>query len=81
MAGAYREAGLSPDKLKEVVKQVRGTQKVDSRSAEEGYDALSKYARNLIADAEAGKLDPVIGSVCVVSNSIWIPWFNFCVCR
>jgi ATP-dependent Clp protease ATP-binding subunit ClpB len=61
VAGAFREAGLSPDKLKEAVKQVRGTRKADSRSAEEGYDALTKYARNLVADAEAGKLDPVIG--------------------
>ncbi|GAA5909190.1 hypothetical protein JCM6882_003761 [Rhodosporidiobolus microsporus] len=40
---------------------VRGSKQVNSKSAEEGFEALSKYAQNLTALAEQGKLDPVIG--------------------
>ena len=40
---------------------MRKGRKADSASAEEGYDALKKYARDLTAAAREGKLDPVIG--------------------
>lgn len=40
---------------------MRGGKQVNSRGAEEGFEALSKYARDLTAEAEQGKLDPVIG--------------------
>jgi ATP-dependent Clp protease ATP-binding subunit ClpB len=40
---------------------MRGNRRVESRNAEEGFDALNKYAVDLTALAEEGKLDPVIG--------------------
>lgn len=43
------------------MKQVRGSRKVTGKQAEGTYDALNKYAIDLVAQAEAGKLDPVIG--------------------
>lgn len=43
------------------VQQIRGNRRVESKSAEAGFDALSKYAIDLTALAEEGKLDPVIG--------------------
>jgi ATP-dependent Clp protease ATP-binding subunit ClpB len=53
--------GIGRSALEEAVKSVRGNRKVTSRSAENTYDALSKYAQDLTALAEQGKLDPVIG--------------------
>ncbi|RVD53683.1 ATP-dependent chaperone ClpB, partial [Mesorhizobium sp. M8A.F.Ca.ET.023.02.2.1] len=47
--------------LNQVINDVRKGRTADSASAEQGYDALKKYARDLTADARAGKLDPVIG--------------------
>jgi ATP-dependent Clp protease ATP-binding subunit ClpB len=43
------------------VQQIRGNRRVESKSAEAGFDALCKYAVDLTALAEEGKLDPVIG--------------------
>ena len=60
-AAALKEAGVSPDKLGQAVAQVRQGRTADSASAEEGYDALKRYARNLTDAARDGKLDPVIG--------------------
>lgn len=56
-----KELGLTEDALKTAVEQVRGNRRIDSKSAEAGFDALSKYAVDLTALAEEGKLDPVIG--------------------
>jgi len=56
-----KEQGLPAAKVEQAVKEVRGTRKVESKNAEETYEALTKYGRDLVADAEAGKLDPVIG--------------------
>lgn len=53
--------GVSKNSLQEGVKQVRGNKKVQSKSAENTYDSLSKYAQDLTALAAEGKLDPVIG--------------------
>lgn len=58
---AFGDAGLSKQTLQDTIKSLRGNRKVESKSAEEAYDALSKYGIDLIALAEAGKLDPVIG--------------------
>eukprot|EP00026_Physarum_polycephalum_P002157 Phypoly_transcript_02162.p1 GENE.Phypoly_transcript_02162~~Phypoly_transcript_02162.p1 ORF type:complete len:900 (+),score=200.10 Phypoly_transcript_02162:111-2810(+) len=55
------DAGLSKTQLADTVKQLRGGRKVEGKSAEEAYDALNKYGHDLVADAESGKLDPVIG--------------------
>ncbi len=54
-------AGVTPNGLNEAINEIRKGRTADSASAEEGYDALKKYARDLTADARDGKLDPVIG--------------------
>ncbi|GAA6011075.1 hypothetical protein JCM11491_005928 [Sporobolomyces phaffii] len=61
IATIIKEAGMTADQVKAAAQQLRGGKQVTSRGAEEGFDALSKYARDLTAEAESGKLDPVIG--------------------
>ncbi|KAI0732411.1 P-loop containing nucleoside triphosphate hydrolase protein [Fomitopsis betulina] len=56
-----KEAGLTEAALKTAIDQLRGNRRVDSKNAEQGFDALGKYAQDLTALAEEGKLDPVIG--------------------
>jgi ATP-dependent Clp protease ATP-binding subunit ClpB len=56
-----KEAGLTEAALKTAIEQTRGNRRVESKSAEAGFDALSKYATDLTALAEEGKIDPVIG--------------------
>jgi ATP-dependent Clp protease ATP-binding subunit ClpB len=56
-----QEVGLTENKLKEIIKQVRGKQKVTDQNPEGKYQALEKYGRELTQLARAGKLDPVIG--------------------
>ena len=58
---ALAAAGVTPQSLNGAIEQVRKGRKAESASAEEGYDALKKYARDLTAVARDGKLDPVIG--------------------
>ncbi len=53
--------GVTKDKILQVLKEVRGSQKVDDPNAESRYQALKKYARDLNELAERNKLDPVIG--------------------
>ena len=55
------ENGINRDDLLAALKDVRGTQRVTDPNAEETYDALAKYSRDLTQLARAGKLDPVIG--------------------
>ena len=54
-------AGVTAQALNTVINEVRKGRTADTASAEEGYDALKKYARDLTEDARSGKLDPVIG--------------------
>ena len=56
-----KDAGVTADGLKKAIEELRGGQKATSQSSEDTYQALSKYARNLVEEARAGKLDPVIG--------------------
>ena len=56
-----QEVGLTEKKLKDIIKQVRGKQKVSDRDPEGKYQALEKYGRELTQLAKEGKLDPVIG--------------------
>ena len=56
-----KDAGLTMDALKNAVKELRGGNKATSATSEDTYQALSKYARNLVEEARNGKLDPVIG--------------------
>src|SRR5436305_8156982 len=58
---ALAAAGVTPQNLNAAIEQIRKGRKAESASAEEGYDALRKYARDLTAAAREGKLDPVIG--------------------
>jgi ATP-dependent Clp protease ATP-binding subunit ClpB len=60
-AKALAEAGVTPQSLNSAINDLRKGRKADSASAEDSYDALKKYARDLTAEARAGKLDPVIG--------------------
>ena len=61
-AGKALAAGrVTPQSLNGAIEQLRKGRKADSASAEEGYDALKKYARDLTEAAREGKLDPVIG--------------------
>lgn len=57
----FKEAGVTAEKLKAVIGQIRGDQTVSSQDAEDQRDALNKYTINLTERAEMGKLDPVIG--------------------
>ncbi|CAK9058407.1 unnamed protein product [Durusdinium trenchii] len=54
-------AGYSLTQLEKAMQEVRGSKKVDSQTGDENFEALLKYGRDLVADAENGKLDPVIG--------------------
>ncbi len=56
-----RSHGVNKDALQKVIKQMRGDTRITSQSAEESYQALSKYSRDLTELARQGKLDPVIG--------------------
>ena len=56
-----KDAGVSESALREAIKELRGGQKATSQSSEDTYQALSKYARDLVEEARSGKLDPVIG--------------------
>ncbi|WP_306119519.1 MULTISPECIES: ATP-dependent chaperone ClpB [unclassified Roseitalea] len=60
-ADILAKAGVTPTALNQVINDLRKGRTADTASAEEGYDALKKYARDLTADAREGKLDPVIG--------------------
>jgi ATP-dependent Clp protease ATP-binding subunit ClpB len=54
-------AGVTPQNLNAAIEALRKGRTADSSSAENAYDALKKYARDLTDAARAGKLDPVIG--------------------
>ncbi|WP_204137543.1 ATP-dependent chaperone ClpB [Halomicronema sp. CCY15110] len=56
-----REFGLDETKLRGIIKEVRGNQKVTDQNPEGKYEALEKYGRDLTELARLGKLDPVIG--------------------
>jgi len=58
---AFREAGADPQRLEKAVADMRKGRTVTSQNAEESFDALKKYARDITEAARQGKLDPVIG--------------------
>jgi len=60
-ADVLKNAGVTPKTLEGAIAQLRQGRTADSQNAEEGYEALKKYARDLTKDAREGKLDPVIG--------------------
>ncbi len=58
---ALKEAGVSPEGLNTAINQLRKGRTADTSGAEDRYDALKKFARDLTEAAEDGRLDPVIG--------------------
>ena len=58
---ALNEAGVNPTTLNQAINDIRKGRTADSASAEQAYDALKRYARDLTALAAEGKIDPVIG--------------------
>lgn len=58
---ALQAAGAKPDALNQAINGLRGGRTADTAGAEDRYDALKKFARDLTEAARAGKLDPVIG--------------------
>ena len=56
-----KDAGCTEEIMKAAIKDLRQGSKVQNQSGDENYQALSKYARNLVEYARSGKLDPVIG--------------------
>ena len=60
-AEALTSAGLVPDRLRKAIDGLRQGRTTDTATAEQGYDALKRYARDLTESARTGGLDPVIG--------------------
>jgi ATP-dependent Clp protease ATP-binding subunit ClpB len=58
--------------LEDTVKQLKGSRKTTTRSAEETYNALEKFGTDLVALAEEGKLDPVIGRCAGAQPSVYL---------
>jgi len=57
----FTKTGITPEALNQSIQALRKGRKADSASAEDTYDALNRYARNLTQAAREGKIDPVIG--------------------
>src|SRR5215467_13917245 len=61
VGSALAKAGVTPQNLNAAIEKLRGGRTADTQGAEDRYDALKKYARDLTEAAREGKLDPVIG--------------------
>ncbi|HET9810898.1 MAG TPA: ATP-dependent chaperone ClpB [Sphingomicrobium sp.] len=61
VAAALERAGLKPQTLNAAIEKLRGGRSADTQGAEDRYDALKRYTRDLTESARDGKLDPVIG--------------------
>ncbi|MGG6898821.1 MULTISPECIES: ATP-dependent chaperone ClpB [Rhizobium] len=60
-SATLKKAGVTPVALNQVINDIRKGRTADSANAEQGFDSLKKYARDLTAEAREGRLDPVIG--------------------
>ena len=60
-AEALKQVGVTPQKLEAAIADIRKGKTADSAGAEDAYDALNRYARDLTEAARDGKVDPVIG--------------------
>jgi ATP-dependent Clp protease ATP-binding subunit ClpB len=58
---ALQDAGVKPETLNAAINELRGGRTADTQTAEDRYDAMKKFARDLTQAARDGKLDPVIG--------------------
>ncbi|HEX8426489.1 ATP-dependent chaperone ClpB [Hymenobacter sp.] len=61
VATLMKDAGFNEKDLKAAIKELRGGRKVTSQTAEDQYQSLNRYARNLNEQVRTGKMDPVIG--------------------
>lgn len=61
LAEVFAQFGVDTAQIEQSIQQMRGNRRVTSANAEDTYEALSKYGRDLVAEAKAGKIDPVIG--------------------
>ncbi|MCQ6280975.1 ATP-dependent chaperone ClpB [Bacillus sp. EB600] len=61
IAKALNTYKITADQILQVIKEIRGNQKVTSQNPEATYDVLKKYGRDLVAEVKTGKMDPVIG--------------------
>jgi ATP-dependent Clp protease ATP-binding subunit ClpB len=68
----FQQFGLDRNRFLKVLTEVRGSQRVTSASPEGAYEALDKYGVDLVAQARAGKLDPVIGRDAEIRRAIRI---------
>ncbi|EUJ33093.1 ATP-dependent chaperone ClpB [Listeria cornellensis] len=64
--------GIPKKQLNEAILQIRGGKRVTTQNAEEQYEALLKYGRDLVAEVRTGKIDPVIGRDAEIRNVIRI---------
>src|SRR6202140_4296369 len=60
-ADILKQAGVNAQNLNKAISELRKGRRADSRSAEQGYEALKKYTRDFTEEARQNKLDPVIG--------------------
>ncbi|CAM3662040.1 ATP-dependent chaperone ClpB [Mesobacillus zeae] len=67
-----KENQLNRENILSAIKEIRGNQRVTSQNPEAVYDALNKYGRDLVQEAKAGKMDPVIGRDGEIRNVIRI---------
>lgn len=57
----FKGSGMNYRKMQEIIKEIRGNQRVTSQNPESTYEALKKYGRDLVEEVKKGKVDPVIG--------------------
>ncbi|MDE6647906.1 MAG: type VI secretion system ATPase TssH, partial [Prevotella sp.] len=67
-----KDAGITEKDLRTAISELRQGQKVQSQSADDNYQSLGKYAKNLVDMARQGKLDPVIGRDAEIRHTIQI---------
>ena len=71
-AEIFRRYGITKDRFLQELSKVRGHQRITNSNPEDSYEALTKYGRDLVEDARAGKLDPVIGRDAEIRHTIQI---------
>lgn len=72
LSGVFKQHQISRNLLLNAIKEIRGNQRVTSQNPEAVYDVLKKYGRDLIEEAQTGKMDPVIGRDQEIRNVIRI---------
>lgn len=80
ISSVLKELGLTEASINTAIEQIRGNRRVDTKTAEQGFDALSKYAIDLTALAEEGKIDPVIGRDNEIRRAIRILCRRYVMC-